>query len=113
MAEHNWERLVRAALRRERLGAGGFGRPGSGIADNVPSCLGNRDIDAILRAADEIQEEDANVARICEFSSLLLYMGLLFLHYSFLQVSLIEFVAPWMSVSSFSLVLEFRFGSVL
>ncbi|XXG39232.1 hypothetical protein AAC387_Pa01g0246 [Persea americana] len=67
MAEHNWERLVRAALRRERLGAGGFGRPGSGIADNVPSCLGNRDIDAILRAADEIQEEDANVARIlCE-----------------------------------------------
>ncbi|OVA03159.1 Glycosyl transferase [Macleaya cordata] len=66
--EENWERLVRAALRRERLGGDGFGRPVTGIAGNVPSCLeNNRDIDAILRAADEIQDEDANVSRIlCE-----------------------------------------------
>ncbi|XP_077221579.1 glucan synthase-like 10 [Tasmannia lanceolata] len=67
LAEGNWERLVRAALRRERTGADAFGRPASGIAGNVPSSLGNRDIDAILRAADEIQEEDPNISRIlCE-----------------------------------------------
>ncbi|XP_058090544.1 callose synthase 9 isoform X3 [Magnolia sinica] len=65
--EGNWERLVRAALRRVRFGADASGRPATGIAGNVPSSLGNRDIDAILRAADEIQEEDANVSRIlCE-----------------------------------------------
>lgn len=44
---------------------------------------------------------------------LFLYMYLSFLRYSFLQVSLIEFVAPWMSVSSFSLGLEFRYGNIL
>ncbi|PKA45890.1 Callose synthase 9 [Apostasia shenzhenica] len=64
----NWERLVRAALRRERLGAGAVGQPVSGIAGNVPSSLANNlHIDEILRAADEIQEEDPNVSRIlCE-----------------------------------------------
>ncbi|KAK9124976.1 hypothetical protein Scep_013822 [Stephania cephalantha] len=67
-AEANWERLVRAALRKERTHADAHGRPVTGIAGNVPSCLeNNRDIDAILRAADEIEEEDPNVSRIlCE-----------------------------------------------
>lgn len=63
-----WERLVRATLRRERIGDDAFGRPVAGIAGNVPSALAkNRDIDEILRVADEIQDEDPNVSRIlCE-----------------------------------------------
>ncbi|KAF5822901.1 putative 1,3-beta-glucan synthase [Helianthus annuus] len=63
-----WERLVRAALRRERTGIDAYGRPAGGIAGNVPSSLSNsRDIDPILRAADEIQDEDPNISRIlCE-----------------------------------------------
>ncbi|KAH9740865.1 callose synthase 9 [Citrus sinensis] len=66
--EDLWERLVRAALRRERTGKDALGQPVSGIAGYVPSSLANnRDIDAILRAADEIQEEDPSVSRIlCE-----------------------------------------------
>ncbi|XP_010257473.1 PREDICTED: callose synthase 9 [Nelumbo nucifera] len=66
--EELWERLVDAALRRGRLGADAFGQPVSGIAGNVPSSLENsRNIDAILRAADEIQDEDPNISRIlCE-----------------------------------------------
>uniref|UniRef100_A0A0E0IK55 1,3-beta-glucan synthase n=1 Tax=Oryza nivara TaxID=4536 RepID=A0A0E0IK55_ORYNI len=66
-AAANWERLVRAALRGERL-AGAFGVPVTGIAGNVPSSLGNNvHIDEVLRAADEIQDEDPTVARIlCE-----------------------------------------------
>lgn len=64
--EDLWERLVRAALRRERTGKDALGQPVSGIAGYVPSSLANNgDIDAILRAADEIQEEDPNVSRIC------------------------------------------------
>ncbi|KAM3740911.1 hypothetical protein ACB098_08G135300 [Castanea mollissima] len=67
-AEELWERLVRAALRRERTGTDAFGHPVTGIAGYVPSSLANnRDIDEILRAADEIQDEDPNVSRIlCE-----------------------------------------------
>uniref|UniRef100_A0A0A0LX29 1,3-beta-glucan synthase component FKS1-like domain-containing protein n=1 Tax=Cucumis sativus TaxID=3659 RepID=A0A0A0LX29_CUCSA len=66
--EELWERLVRAALRRDRIGIDAYGRPESGIAGNVPSSLANnRDIDEILRAADEIQDEDPNISRIlCE-----------------------------------------------
>ncbi|URE06593.1 hypothetical protein MUK42_21586 [Musa troglodytarum] len=66
--EANWERLVRAALRGERLGVGAFGQPVSGVAGNVPSCLANNThIDDILRAADEIEDEDRNISRIlCE-----------------------------------------------
>ncbi|KAK3042260.1 hypothetical protein RJ639_001855 [Escallonia herrerae] len=64
-AEILWERLVRAALRRERTGTDRYGLPSSGIVANVPSSLANnRDIDAILRAADEIQDDDPNVSRI-------------------------------------------------
>ncbi|TKY50586.1 Callose synthase 9 [Spatholobus suberectus] len=67
-AEDLWERLVRAALRRERTGDDAYGRPVGGIAGNVPSALAkNRDIDEILRVADEIQDDDPNVSRIlCE-----------------------------------------------
>uniref|UniRef100_A0A3Q7E847 1,3-beta-glucan synthase component FKS1-like domain-containing protein n=1 Tax=Solanum lycopersicum TaxID=4081 RepID=A0A3Q7E847_SOLLC len=63
--EDLWERLVRAALRGHRAAAG---RSAGGIAANVPSSLANnRDIDDILRAADEIQDEAPNVSRIlCE-----------------------------------------------
>ncbi|XP_020235310.1 callose synthase 9 [Cajanus cajan] len=67
-AEQLWERLVRAALRRERIGDDAYGRPVGGIAGNVPSALAkNRDIDEILRVADEIQDDDPNISRIlCE-----------------------------------------------
>lgn len=71
-AEHLWERLVRAALRRERTATDAYRRLAAGIAGNVPSSLANnRDIDGILRAADEIQDEDPNVARICTSCALL------------------------------------------
>ena len=63
--EDLWERLVRAALRRERTGTDALGRPVGGIAGYVPSSLtNNRDIDEILRAADEIQDENPTVSRI-------------------------------------------------
>ncbi|KAL5069020.1 hypothetical protein RYX36_019907 [Vicia faba] len=67
-AEELWERLVRAALRRERTGDDAFGQPAGGIAGNVPSALAkNRDIDEILRVADEIQDDAPTVSRIlCE-----------------------------------------------
>ncbi|MED6191392.1 Callose synthase 10, partial [Stylosanthes scabra] len=63
----NWERLVRATLTREQLrNAGpGHGRTASGIAGAVPPSLAHTtNIDLILQAADEIQAEDPNVARI-------------------------------------------------
>ncbi|KAK1327162.1 Callose synthase 9 [Acorus calamus] len=65
-SELNWEKLVRAAVRRDRLGADAQGRPGTGIS--VPASLrNNRHIDEILGAADEIQADDPDVARIlCE-----------------------------------------------
>ncbi|XP_009791092.1 callose synthase 10 isoform X2 [Nicotiana tabacum] len=66
----NWERLVRATLRREQLRQTGPGhaRKPSGIAGSVPDSLQRTtNINAILQAADEIQDEDPNVARIlCE-----------------------------------------------
>ncbi|KAJ4773866.1 glucan synthase-like 10 [Rhynchospora pubera] len=68
-AETNWERLVRAALRSDRgRRTGAYGHPVTGIAGAVPTCLGNNvHIEEILRAADEIQDEDPNIARIlCE-----------------------------------------------
>ncbi|XP_058180816.1 callose synthase 10-like [Rhododendron vialii] len=64
----NWERLVRATLRREKLrhhGRGRHEREPSGIAGSVPPSLTREtNIDLILQAADEIQSEDPNVARI-------------------------------------------------
>ncbi|XP_048443980.1 callose synthase 10 isoform X3 [Pyrus x bretschneideri] len=67
---NNWERLVRAALKREQLRSSGPGheRVPSGIAGAVPPSLGKTtNIDAILQAADAIQAEDPNVSRIlCE-----------------------------------------------
>lgn len=59
---------MRAAQRRERTGTDAYGRPVTGIAGFVPSSLtNNRVIDEILRAADEIQDEDPTVSRIlCE-----------------------------------------------
>lgn len=65
----NWERLVRATLQREQLRhVAGHGRTASGIAGAVPTSLTrSTNIDLILQAADEIQAEDPNVARIlCE-----------------------------------------------
>ncbi|PIN24305.1 1,3-beta-glucan synthase/callose synthase catalytic subunit [Handroanthus impetiginosus] len=62
----NWERLVRAVLRSEQRS--GHERTPSGIAGAVPDSLQRTtNINAILQAADEIQSEDPNVARIlCE-----------------------------------------------
>ena len=65
----NWERLVRATLKREQLRTAGQGheRTPSGIAGSVPpSLVKTTNIDAILQAADEIQAEDPTVARICK-----------------------------------------------
>lgn len=69
--EKNWERLVRATLQREQLRSGvrpGGRAPTAGLIASVPSSLGRTtNIDGILYAADEIQDEDPNVARIlCE-----------------------------------------------
>ncbi|XP_073060103.1 callose synthase 9-like isoform X2 [Primulina eburnea] len=62
-----WERLVRAALRDRRVSGDVFGQPDTGFVANVPSSLGNKDIDDILRTADEIQADDPNISRIlCE-----------------------------------------------
>jgi callose synthase len=63
----NWLRLVRATLQREQQRNVGQGheRIPSGIAGTVPpSLVKSTNIDAILQAADEIQSEDPNVARI-------------------------------------------------
>ncbi|WCJ36196.1 glucan synthase-like 8 [Euphorbia peplus] len=66
----NWDRLVRATLTREQLRAAGQGheRTSTGIAGAVPpSLVRTTNIDAILQAADEIQDDDPVVARIlCE-----------------------------------------------
>ncbi|CAK9328068.1 unnamed protein product [Citrullus colocynthis] len=52
--EELWERLVQAALRRDRIGIDAYG-------PNIT------EIDEILIAADEIQDEDPNISRIlCE-----------------------------------------------
>lgn len=70
----NWEALVRATLQREQLrnaGQGHHARTPSGIAGAVPPSLAQTtNIDLILQAADDIQSEDANVARICKCSNL-------------------------------------------
>ena len=59
----NWERLVRATLKK--TSGQGHDRTPSGIAGAVPTSLGKgTNIDAILQAADAIQVEDANVSRI-------------------------------------------------
>ncbi|OAY73646.1 Callose synthase 9 [Ananas comosus] len=65
-AEANWERLVRAALRGERVGAAATAaHPVTGIGGIVPSCLANNEhIEEILRAADEIQDVDPSISRI-------------------------------------------------
>ncbi|WOL18279.1 callose synthase 10 [Canna indica] len=66
----NWERLVRATLQQEQLRGAGQGPSGGtaeGIAGDVPPSLVSSNIDLILRAANEIEDEDRNVARIlCE-----------------------------------------------
>ncbi|KAK6920584.1 Glycosyl transferase, family 48 [Dillenia turbinata] len=67
----NWERLVRSTLQREQqvqTSGPGHERTPSGIAGAVPPSLGRTtNIELILQAADEIQSEDPNVARIlCE-----------------------------------------------
>lgn len=66
----NWRRLVRATLKREQLRSTGKGheRTTGGIAGAVPPSLGRTsNIDAILQAADEIQDENPAVARIRKF----------------------------------------------
>lgn len=68
----NWERLVRAALKRDRdhlrVGGAPAAVGGQRLADAVPASLGRTtNIEQILQAADDIEVEDPNVARIlCE-----------------------------------------------
>ena len=57
-AADNWERLVRAALKRDRdhLRAGGAAAGGLGLAAAVPASLGRTtNIEQILQAADDIE----------------------------------------------------------
>ncbi|KAE9618583.1 putative 1,3-beta-glucan synthase [Lupinus albus] len=82
--EKLWERLVRAALRKERTGGDAYEHPVGGIVGNVPAALSkNSDIDEILRVADGIQDEDPNISRICMFFTtcfvLLMYFLFIFL----------------------------------
>ncbi|KAF3436800.1 hypothetical protein FNV43_RR19553 [Rhamnella rubrinervis] len=82
----NWYRLVRATLKREQLRTAGqgHGRIPSGIAGSVPPSLGKTtNIDAILQAADDIQSEDPNVARICAFFPLLSSVNSIFMSVQF------------------------------
>ncbi|TVU31475.1 hypothetical protein EJB05_23161, partial [Eragrostis curvula] len=63
----NWERLVGAVLKRDRdHHHGGASLEGLGLAGVVPASLGRstNDIEGILQAADDVQDEDPNVARI-------------------------------------------------
>lgn len=63
----NWERLVRRVLRSDQRG---HERAPSGIAGAVPDSLQrSTDINTILNAADEIQSENPNVARICKLKN--------------------------------------------
>lgn len=66
----NWERLVRATLQREQLRSAGqgAGRATTGLAGAVPPSLVSTNIDQILQAADDIEDEDPNVARIRQSS---------------------------------------------
>lgn len=89
LAESSWKRLVNAALQRDRAGGGAGGGTGQGsLMDYVPSSLpNNRDIDAILRAADELQNEDPSIARICKLFLVFLWAVLAFI----LFVNFIEY----------------------
>uniref|UniRef100_A0A0E0L6W8 1,3-beta-glucan synthase n=1 Tax=Oryza punctata TaxID=4537 RepID=A0A0E0L6W8_ORYPU len=66
----NWERLVRAVLKRQHRApsAAAAASSGIGLASAVPPSLGKTtNIEHILQAADDIEDEDPNVARIlCE-----------------------------------------------
>ncbi|BFG32650.1 hypothetical protein CerSpe_189240 [Prunus speciosa] len=63
----NWERLVRATLKREQLRSSGQGHERVPSGTPTPSLGKTTNIDAILQAADAIQAEDPNVTRIlCE-----------------------------------------------
>lgn len=91
--EDLWERLVRAALRGRRAGGDLFRQPEAGLAANVPSSLANKDIDDILRAADEIQDDDPNVSRIRTCSPLCPFM-----HFS---ISLYEWISKVVCLSRY------------
>uniref|UniRef100_A0A0E0DVP2 1,3-beta-glucan synthase n=1 Tax=Oryza meridionalis TaxID=40149 RepID=A0A0E0DVP2_9ORYZ len=66
----NWERLVRAALKHQHRApsAAASSAAGIGLASAVPPSLGKTtNIEHILQAADDIEDDDPNVARIlCE-----------------------------------------------
>ncbi|XP_006655702.1 callose synthase 10 [Oryza brachyantha] len=66
----NWERLVRAALKHQHRApsAAAASASGIGLASAVPPSLGKTtNIEHILQAADDIEDEDPHVARIlCE-----------------------------------------------
>uniref|UniRef100_J3MAM8 1,3-beta-glucan synthase component FKS1-like domain-containing protein n=1 Tax=Oryza brachyantha TaxID=4533 RepID=J3MAM8_ORYBR len=63
----NWERLVRAALKHQHRApsAAAASASGIGLASAVPPSLGKTtNIEHILQAADDIEDEDPHVARI-------------------------------------------------
>ena len=70
----NWEKLVGRAVRTELLGRASYSRDGWGRGSNsgqtgmAPQSLAQQvDIDAVLQAADEIGQENVQVARICKY----------------------------------------------
>ncbi|KAM1978905.1 hypothetical protein ACFX16_015538 [Malus domestica] len=75
----NWERLVRATVKREQLKSSGQGAVPLSLGKTTtssgqgffPSSLGKTtttttSVNAILQAADAIQDEDPNASRICK-----------------------------------------------
>jgi len=112
-AEELWERLVRAALRRERTGDDAYGQPVGGIAGNVPSALAkNRDIDEILRVADEIEDDDPNLSRICMFvtSCFVFLMHFLFINVPSFQHLYHKIVLKSIEVLQFHIISAFLCG---
>lgn len=66
----NWDHLVREALKSEELRASSRTRTSDELGGVVPPSLGQAsNINIILQAAEEIQPDDPQVARICTFSS--------------------------------------------
>lgn len=98
--EDLWERLVHAALRGRVTGGDFQRRPEAGLAANVPSSLGNKDIDDILRAADEIQDDDPNVSRICT-CTLLVFFVIPLLHIFFFHGLIFLMLAKYVNIILF------------
>lgn len=108
----NWERLVRATLKREQLRSSGQGheRVPSGIAGAVPPSLGKTtNIDAILQAADAIYAEDPNVYRICKPS----HFEYLKINVDFFQCSIVGSAILTVAISALHKIVGYNLVQIL